>query len=86
MKEEHTREIDASKALQNLARIDAVKWEPTLEVSCKTDSAEKARENKQSELKHKMENDAHLKSKTESHNNELKVHVYLWDRCSVEYS
>ena len=77
VKKECVRGNGASEALRDLTRPIIASWEPTLEVSVETDAGAKAREDKQNDLKCKMEHDAHLKRKSTFEENERKARADL---------
>ena len=79
IKKEYVRGNDISEALRALTRPDIEKWEPTLTISSKTDVNAKAKEDKQNELKYKMEYDAYLKRKNIFEENEYKAYADLWE-------
>ena len=82
IKKECVRGNDISEALRNLTRPDTTRWEPTLVVSEDADQDVKAREDKQNELKCKMEHDAYLKRTNTFEENEFKAYADLWEHCA----
>ena len=65
IKKTYTRGNDISEALRKLEVPDTNSWKPSLEMSIKTEPAEKATETRQFELEHKAEYDEFMKRKKE---------------------
>ena len=68
-----------SEALHKLSHLDITSCEPTLIVSQKTDKDAKVKEDKQNDLKHKIEHDTCLKIKSMFADDEHKVCTDLWE-------
>ena len=66
------------EVLRNLTMPIIVSWEPILEASAETDACAKVMEDKQNDLKRKMEHGSRLERKNAFEENKCKARANLW--------
>jgi len=73
---------DIAEVLRMLTKAEVNSWEPTLAISTSMVTADKEQEDKQNEIKYKMELDEAIKQKRTYKNNLFKSYALLWERCA----